>query len=807
LKRALKKREKAVLKNTPNNDGVPVEPSNDVTHKINRRSGTQAAMIGLAISMGATSLLVTRQSDQAQAAVPIGSQKAASTIPAVSETEIKFAATKLESQAISSARAPENPVIVEPTAVSQVPGLEAKWPVAAKEMAVTIPTTEANRNAIYLQPVGEASDSETALSQSQAHNQAIETAALLSQKQNGVTALTTTSVTLTAANSVSQDVDKQLKAQQDYAITRLQEKSNRLRNSLAELRSQETENSSSTNSVEIKKPTTVANKDLAQQSEEVTAGDQASLISRLKQDKQDSQPAKLALPAPVKPKVVVAQSTAKTYEVKPGDTLAEIASNYGTSISELVKVNNLDDPNQLKINQKLIIPTENVGYNSEKQPQVVATPVFRQPSRINTITSSAINSTPSSTRSSVISSTPSSVLIKPDLEANLPEVPESPIVSDNRNVAIPIPVAKETQRLVNTPTRNNSVTSVNIPVPVAQNNQLQAPEPEIDPTPAKSSTPGWDTQQVNVVAETQQPEQKPQQIARVKGNERIRSLQAEIERLREKYRTQQSGVTVSTVTEEQNASAPLVVEKTNNAENSEVTTQLNAVTISVPQLPLPSNKTQPTKSVIAARANNEPVNPQLLSQQTALPGNTSSSSSGIRLRVPPAGTSSNDSLGKLRGTTVSPALPPLAAVDMYLPKAIDQTTDSSTTSKAYIWPAKGVLTSGYGWRWGRMHRGIDIANSTGTPIYASAPGTVERAGWNNGGYGNLVDIRHPDGSLTRYAHNSRILVRVGQQVEQGQTIAAMGSTGFSTGPHSHFEIHPAGRGAINPIALLPQQRI
>jgi len=80
---------------------------------------------------------------------------------------------------------------------------------------------------------------------------------------------------------------------------------------------------------------------------------------------------------------------------------------------------------------------------------------------------------------------------------------------------------------------------------------------------------------------------------------------------------------------------------------------------------------------------------------------------------------------------------------------------------------------------------------------------VITASWNSGGYGNLVDIRHPDGSLTRYGHNSRLLVRVGQQVQQGQEISEMGSTGFSTGPHCHFEVHPPGHGAVNPIAYLP----
>jgi murein DD-endopeptidase MepM/ murein hydrolase activator NlpD len=105
-----------------------------------------------------------------------------------------------------------------------------------------------------------------------------------------------------------------------------------------------------------------------------------------------------------------------------------------------------------------------------------------------------------------------------------------------------------------------------------------------------------------------------------------------------------------------------------------------------------------------------------------------------------------------------------------------------------------------------MHRGVDIAGPVGTPIYAAAPGVVVSSGWNSGGYGNLVDIRHPDGSMTRYAHNSRLMVQAGQQVRQGQQIAAMGSTGFSTGPHLHFEIHVPSQGTVNPIAMLPSNR-
>jgi len=124
-------------------------------------------------------------------------------------------------------------------------------------------------------------------------------------------------------------------------------------------------------------------------------------------------------------------------------------------------------------------------------------------------------------------------------------------------------------------------------------------------------------------------------------------------------------------------------------------------------------------------------------------------------------------------------------------------------SSALIWPAQGTFTSGYGWRWGRMHRGIDIANNIGTPIVAAARGRVSFAGWHEGGYGYFVEITHEDGSRTRYGHNSNLLVREGQQVDQGQVISQMGSSGRSTGPHLHFEVLPPGEGAMNPLQFLP----
>ncbi len=120
-----------------------------------------------------------------------------------------------------------------------------------------------------------------------------------------------------------------------------------------------------------------------------------------------------------------------------------------------------------------------------------------------------------------------------------------------------------------------------------------------------------------------------------------------------------------------------------------------------------------------------------------------------------------------------------------------------------IWPARGVVSSPYGLRWNGsdFHPGIDIANDMGTPIIATADGVVRVAGWNDGGYGNMVDIDHGNGIMTRYGHAMQVAVTAGQHVRRGQVIAYMGSTGFSTGPHVHYEVRINGQ-AVNPSAYL-----
>ena len=124
-------------------------------------------------------------------------------------------------------------------------------------------------------------------------------------------------------------------------------------------------------------------------------------------------------------------------------------------------------------------------------------------------------------------------------------------------------------------------------------------------------------------------------------------------------------------------------------------------------------------------------------------------------------------------------------------------TKEGVATGSFIKPTVGRLSSPFGPRWGRFHYGIDIANSVGTDIKAADGGIVTRAG-SAGSYGNLIIIDHQNGTSTRYAHLSRIDVKVGQAVEQGQSIAKMGNTGRSTGSHLHFEVRVGGV-AQNPL--------
>ena len=136
------------------------------------------------------------------------------------------------------------------------------------------------------------------------------------------------------------------------------------------------------------------------------------------------------------------------------------------------------------------------------------------------------------------------------------------------------------------------------------------------------------------------------------------------------------------------------------------------------------------------------------------------------------------------------------------PGAASYASDSAPHTTPSIWPAAGYVSSPYGLRFNgtEFHQGIDIAADMGAPIVATADGVVTAAGW-NGGYGNMVDVDHGGGIVTRYGHASALAVTVGQQVRRGEVIAYVGSTGRSTGPHVHYEVRVNGA-PVNPAGYL-----
>jgi murein DD-endopeptidase MepM/ murein hydrolase activator NlpD len=127
-------------------------------------------------------------------------------------------------------------------------------------------------------------------------------------------------------------------------------------------------------------------------------------------------------------------------------------------------------------------------------------------------------------------------------------------------------------------------------------------------------------------------------------------------------------------------------------------------------------------------------------------------------------------------------------------------------SGAFRWPVDAfIISSKFGARWGKFHKGLDLAADVGEPVMAIADGEVIYAGDGLRGYGNVVILRHDRRMSSLYAHNSELKVKQGDQVKQGSLIALLGSTGHSTGPHVHFEIRD-GDAAVDPLPRLPKPK-
>lgn len=131
------------------------------------------------------------------------------------------------------------------------------------------------------------------------------------------------------------------------------------------------------------------------------------------------------------------------------------------------------------------------------------------------------------------------------------------------------------------------------------------------------------------------------------------------------------------------------------------------------------------------------------------------------------------------------------------PEDINETAETLLTSKL-LWPTRQrIINQYYGWK----HTGLDIEGDYVDPVYASEDGVVEISGWNSAGYGLQIVINHGNGTKTRYAHNSKMYVKAGDQVKRGQVIAMVGTTGRSTGTHLHYEVYINNK-RVNPLPYI-----
>ncbi len=468
------------------------------------------------------------------------------------------------------------------------------------------------------------------------------------------------------------------------------------------------------------------------------------------------------------------QTVSEVYQVGSGDTLARIAKLHNVSVDAIIRANQLTDPNVLSVNQNLKIPKQ------------LASSFPSNPSSVTPNSWQDLQIRPDADPSPQQASAPTDLgLLGGRLpQAVLPAVLPSELRS-NQAVVANLP-GEDLTDLSSIPTHS---TLNQLSLNKLANRALDTVESS---TPVATAAVG-----IPVKAKfSSLSEQVAVQEVSVRKSETVNKLysdrlRSEVERLREEYKVQSDYqvINVSVEESEQPKVEALKTEGKNSLHRQKrINPEFN------PQAYAPEKASQAEQNLASEQL--AQLSPNGV---TSLAAQRQPASRRSVVATAPVGSKPYDPLSNATlGQMVSPQLPPLSGPDVYLPSG-------SMRFNGYIWPSSGILTSGYGWRWGRMHRGIDIAGPIGTPVVAAAPGVVSYARWNDGGYGNLVEIEHPDGSLTLYAHNDRILVSEGQKVAQGDQISEMGTTGRSTGPHLHFEVHPNDQGAINPMAVLPPE--
>ncbi len=812
----------------------------------NRRARTSAAMIGLAISMGATGLLLPQQGDEAMAVEPVAAEPNVPVLPAATSTSESPA----PAPAVVATATPPSPVKPEAAVdlkPSQAPAVEHNvqqgetlWELSkAYEVQPEAIAASNNIQPSAVLPIGQklkipsvngivhevkAGDTVEKLSKSYGVEptqlQTLAPVSELGQLKTGE------SVT------VPGNVNDLLKSRQDVSLKNLKEQRNRLNDSLAELRSEESTNLSesaklpteaaeateSANRVTLPSTVLKSNETVANVPQPLASVTSSPVVIPVPTPEIAATPyVKSRAVSPANPSVVIPVPTpeiASTPYVAPrAPTPAESLVGIPVPTPEIASTPYVAPKAESPAESLVVIPvpTPEIAATPYVEPKAttlpnlpvgsVTTPV--NPAKPQVPQPVVMQSLGTATTANLYQVKPGDTL---DAIASRNGLSRSDLIQANGlnnpnmlnvNQQLKIPQARsgsaptETVTLlpgidasssISAPRQEQQGAAVpTLAVPVVPNPVTPVVPTQIQSQPRTVLAQTTVTEEVKpdstVVANTQLSQSDDSQYKPY-----IEKLRADILRLREEYQNgKESG----------RANAPI---------------NLAVPTVTKPVAPSSNNASTPIRINPDFKPNqqNESLQAELgrrRRQQQLQHG-------PIQIEVPPPENlvatapvpveNYNPAIRTPVGQTVSPELPGISDPDMLL--------ENPTQFNGYIWPAKGVLTSGYGWRWGRMHKGIDIAAPIGTPIVAAAPGVVVSAGWNSGGYGNLVELQHPDGSVTLYAHNNRILVRRGQEVAQGQQISEMGSTGRSTGPHLHFEVHPNGRGAVNPIALLPTTR-
>ncbi len=727
-----------------------------------RRSRTSAAMLGLALSMGASGVLLPRHGDEAVAAdakpteaTPIQSSDAVAPRSA-STTEAESASS------ISSEIAAEHIVREGQTLwkISNLYQVSIDVIAAANQLESTSPlfVGQVLRIPGVRYPV---------VAESSASPQAIAPVLINESRSPASTSPSNSRATVSSRAS-----DEALKRDQDAALRVLQQRRDELRSRLDAIATpsplsvtagQPVSNliaAAPSEALPSLQPSAALEEDKPGASESIDKANETSDRSAVLPEPSEL-PMNLALnTVPVVPTTSAMPSlseveTVEHHEVLPGETVMSLARAYNVPVDVLARENDLSDPSFILVGQVLRIPSVSmVDISDVPSPLVAAAPTEPVFADSNVVSDRPLTQLGSNSWMDV---------------AEPPSVAESsePSLMDESESVVP---ATQADSLI-VEESLSAASSTQVPSEV-----LSTPED------AQYGSEGLQF--------------SPQSSASASP---LEQLMNDVASLREQARGQRVAIATPTLERSDSATvfspalpeAAVPVETVEPVEAdalSEEPDNVELAAINRPMVPSPSelrDRLEPR-----SRATDNVMNQVTQPADVVEPELVAAAPLGVdnyRSVVEP-----------ITGRMVSPDLPPLPNADTFLPGA-------NSIFNGYIWPSSGVLTSGYGWRWGRMHRGIDIAGPIGTPIVAAASGVIEFSGWNSGGYGNMVEIRHGDGSMTRYAHNSRNSVQVGQRVEQGQQIAEMGSTGYSTGPHLHFEVHLPSQGTVNPMAYLPAQ--